>query len=68
MDPMTSPVPQKRLITAPLTETFGPENSVLNVLLDEDEEVQWHWTHSEGRSIVTGYEIVKWSPNTLPLV
>ena len=68
MDPMTSPIPQKRLVTAPLTETFGPENSVLNVLLEEDEEVQWHWAHSEGRSIVTGYEIIKRPSATLPLV
>jgi hypothetical protein len=32
----------------------------LSVELEPDEDVRWHWTHfADGRSMVTGYTIVK---------
>ena len=34
--------------------------SVLSVTLNDDEDVFWRWTHhQDGRSVVTGYTIVK---------
>ncbi|HEX8090569.1 MAG TPA: hypothetical protein VF762_17045 [Blastocatellia bacterium] len=33
---------------------------VLSVLLEEDEEVLWRWTHyANGQSVVSGYEVIK---------
>ncbi|MBV9849525.1 MAG: hypothetical protein JO250_07540 [Armatimonadetes bacterium] len=66
MNSADQPAPQKRIVHPPSPETAGPETSVLSVFLDEDEEVIWHWTHREGRSVVTGYEIVKRPPAAPP--
>jgi hypothetical protein len=34
--------------------------AVISVELDEDEEVEWTWTHNaDGESVVTGYIITK---------
>ena len=41
----------------------GDSSSVISVKLDEDEDVRWCWTHYPGgRSVVTGYEIIKKEP------
>ena len=38
----------------------GAAAGVVSVVLGDDEDVQWHWTHyPDGRSVVTGYGIVK---------
>jgi len=35
-------------------------SSVLSVVIEEDEEVVWHWTHyANGQSVVSGYEVIK---------
>jgi hypothetical protein len=32
----------------------------MSVVLGEDEEVEWRWTHyADGQSVVSGYEIIK---------
>lgn len=38
----------------------GGSSPVLSVLLEEDEEVLWRWTHyANGQSVVSGYEVIK---------
>jgi hypothetical protein len=44
-----APVPEGDLLALP---------AVINVRLGEDEQVRWIWTHANGESIVTGYDIV----------
>ena len=35
-------------------------SGVISVVLGDDEDVQWYWTHyPDGRSVVTGYEVIK---------
>lgn len=49
----------KRVEYAP---SCGPDTSsgVISVVLGEDEDVRWCWTHyPDGRSVVTGYEVIK---------
>ena len=44
--------------------TCGASPGVISVVVGEDEEVRWSWTHyPDGRSVVTGYEIVKKDPD-----
>ena len=39
---------------------LGASSGVISVVLGEDEDVQWCWTHyPDGRSAVTGYEVIK---------
>ena len=49
----------KRVVYPPVACTAGA-SPILSVVLNEDEDVKWYWTHFPGgESIVTGYEIVK---------
>jgi hypothetical protein len=44
----------------PGSDAPAGSSPVLSVDLAEDEEVRWHWTHyPDGRSAVTGYDILK---------
>lgn len=53
-------VPQKRTVYAPQPDRTVAGPAVISVELNEDEDVQWQWTHyTDGRSAVTGYTIVK---------
>jgi len=48
----------RRTVTAPQSDAASP--AILSVELEEDEEVQWTWTNGlDGKSVVTGYTIVK---------
>jgi hypothetical protein len=50
----------KRIVLAPSSTGMLIPGGVLSVMLDEDEDVEWQWTHyADGRSVVTGYRIVK---------
>ncbi len=48
----------KRLVVAPSPENGEPDTAFISVLLSPNEDVQWVWTHRDGRAFVTGYEIV----------
>lgn len=51
---------KKRTVYAPQPDHLSLRPTVISVELDEDEEVEWEWTHfADGRSCVTGYTIVK---------
>jgi hypothetical protein len=51
---------RNRIVRAPSPQGPVSPPAVLTIELDEDEEVQWHWTHfADGRSIVTGYPIIR---------
>jgi len=46
----------KRTVYAAWPERGVKHPAVISVELDEDEEVEWTWTHTaDGRSVVTGY-------------
>lgn len=46
----------QRYVEAPSsTDGIQHTGNVLSVLLDEDEEVEWLWTHEPERSYVSGY-------------
>ncbi len=50
----------KRTVYAPQTERNSTPPAVISVKLDEDEDVEWIWTHTaDGKSVVTGYIITK---------
>ena len=50
----------KRIEYAPSGRGFGAPTGVISVSLGEDEDVEWCWMHyPDGRSAVTGYEIIK---------
>ena len=50
----------KRIEYAPSIFGLGASPGVISVLLGDDEDVQWCWTHyPDGRSAVTGYEIIR---------
>jgi hypothetical protein len=52
--------PQKRVVYAPQPNDAQQAPAVISVALDEDEDVEWQWTHyNDGRSVITGYTIVK---------
>lgn len=44
---------------APQPQGGPAPNAVVSVELGGDEEVRWIWTHADGESVVTGYEIVE---------
>jgi hypothetical protein len=47
-------------VRAPSLDVVIAAPAVLSVELEPDEDVRWHWTHfADGRSMVTGYTIVK---------
>ena len=49
-----------RIVYAPQPHHISSAPALISVALDEDEEVAWQWTHfPDGRSVVTGYSIVK---------
>jgi hypothetical protein len=51
---------KKRTVYAPRLERSTEPPAVISVELDEDEDVEWIWTHTaDGKSIVTGYIITK---------
>ena len=53
----------QRLVAAPPPSRCGVPVPVINVVLNRDEEVEWHWTHRpDGTSVVTGYTIVRKEP------
>jgi len=62
MDQPDMPALLKRRVQAPAPEHGHPENSILSVLVDEDEDVQWHVTYRDGKRFVTGYDVVKRMP------
>ena len=47
---------EKRLVTAP---DHGNCTGVISVLLADDENVEWIWTHTPNESWVSGYRIIK---------
>ena len=64
MDQGDRPVSKKRTVYAPQakpqSECSPKPPAVISVELDEDEDVEWTWTHTScGKSIVTGYTIIK---------
>ncbi|MEE8399928.1 MAG: hypothetical protein V3S89_13040 [Desulfobacterales bacterium] len=52
----------KRSVEAPEPSFQGAPAMISNVLLAEDEEVQWNWTHTSEGSYVSGYQIIKKGP------
>jgi hypothetical protein len=51
---------KKRTVYAPQAERNSTPPAVISVELDEDEDVEWIWTHTaDGESVVTGYIITK---------
>jgi hypothetical protein len=51
---------KKRTLYAPQAERNSSPPAVISVVLDEDEVVEWIWTHTaDGKSVVTGYIITK---------
>jgi hypothetical protein len=51
---------KKRTVYAPQAERNSTPPAVISVILDEDEDVEWIWTHTaDGKSVVTGYIITK---------
>lgn len=50
---------RRRTVRAPQPEGAPAPNAVVSVELGEDEEVRWAWTHADGESVVTGYDIVE---------
>lgn len=58
----------KRRVQAPVTGMSNGASPVLSILLEEDEEVRWQWTHyADGRSVVSGYEIIKKQEETFDI-
>jgi hypothetical protein len=50
----------KRTVYAPQAERNSLPPAVISVELEEDEDVEWIWTHTaDGKSVVTGYIITK---------
>jgi hypothetical protein len=51
---------KKRTVYAPRPERDTKPPAVISVELDEDEDVEWTWTHAaDGKSVVTGYIITR---------
>jgi hypothetical protein len=51
---------KKRTLYAPQAERNSSPPAIISVELDEDEDVEWIWTHTaDGKSVVTGYIITK---------
>ena len=51
---------QRRTVYAPKTKGDAEHPAVISVELNEDEDVEWTWTHTaDGKSVVTGYIITK---------
>ena len=51
---------KKRTVYAPQAERNSTPPAVISVKLEEDEDVEWIWTHTaDGKSVVTGYIITK---------
>jgi hypothetical protein len=49
-----------RIIVAPHAGSSDKSAQVISLVLSEDEDVLWQWTHyPDGTSAVTGYEIIK---------
>ena len=46
----------KRIVYPPIAQNG---TGIMSVLLAEDEEVEWHYSHSLAGTTVTGYTIVK---------
>jgi hypothetical protein len=56
-----------RTVTAPQPEGVPLPTHVISVELAADEDVQWQWTHTtDGKSIVTGYTIIKKAEASAP--
>jgi hypothetical protein len=54
-----------RIVNAPISGPINllPQNRVISVELNKNEDVQWIWTHtSSGQSYVSGYEIIEKAP------
>ena len=50
----------KRIVYAPQSTYPLPHNTttgVISVALADNEEVEWHWSHSEAGSFVNGYTV-----------
>jgi len=53
------PQAASRAMSAPNAGWHVRPLALLSVRVDEDEEIEWQWTHFvDGRSVVTGYRIV----------
>lgn len=60
MSQNTDTTQAKRSAHAPPAIMSNGSSPVLSVLLEEDEEVLWRWTHyANGQSVVSGYEVIK---------
>jgi hypothetical protein len=54
----------KNVAYPPYIDFSSNHPGVLSVELEEDEDVQWHWTHyPDGTSVVTGYTIIRKAGN-----
>lgn len=50
----------KRIVYPPINSQVNKQGAVISVVLSDDEDVKWIWTHlSNGESFVSGYEIIK---------
>ena len=53
----------KRVVNPPHPIIVLGYLAVTHAVLEEDEDVEWQWTHFEdGRAIVTGYTLIKKAP------
>ena len=51
---------EKRIVQAPNSGTPDTSGAIISVVLNPDEDVIWHWTHTpDGSCVVTGYDIIK---------
>jgi hypothetical protein len=51
---------KRRIVYAPQPDHISSAPALISVVLGEDEEVAWQWTHyADGKSCVTGYTIVE---------
>jgi hypothetical protein len=50
----------RRRVEAPVSGMSNEPSPILSVLLEEDEDVVWQWSHyANGQSVVSGYEVIK---------
>jgi hypothetical protein len=58
---------RKRTVYAPPPVGEGAVNRIDSVILAEDEDVEWQWTHDpDGTHFVSGYTIIRIAPEPEP--
>ena len=59
----------ERVAYAPTAGDVEASAGVISVNVRDDEEVRWHWAHyPDGRSVVTGYDIIPKDEDAEPAV